>query len=46
MGRIKDAVCFDTPEFDFEAFIDHEVGFEDADPGMIAWTEAQLAYWD
>ena len=44
MAKIKDAVCFDTPEF--EAFVDHEVGFEDADPGMLAWTEAQLSRWD
>jgi len=44
MGKMKDAVCFDSP--DFEDFIDFEVGFEDADPGMVAWTEAQLARWD
>ena len=43
IGKIKDAAMAD-PEFEF--FTDFEVGFEDADPGMIAWTEAQLSYWD
>ena len=36
MAKIKDTICVDTPEF--EDFIDFEVGFEDADPGMLAWT--------
>jgi|DEB0MinimDraft_10_1074344.scaffolds.fasta_scaffold201846_2 hypothetical protein len=44
MAKIKDTICVDTPEF--EDFIDFEVGFEDADPGMLAWTEAQLSRWD
>ena len=43
MAKIKDTICVDTPEF--EDFIDFEVGFEDADPGMLAWTEAQLSRW-
>jgi len=43
VAKIKDTICVDTPEF--EDFIDFEVGFEDADPGMLAWTEAQLSRW-
>ncbi len=31
---------------EFEVFVDHEAGFDDCDPGMLAWSEAQLAYWD
>ena len=47
MGKIKDAVCFDTPQFDFEVFIDHEAGFE-CDPYDVEayYAEQMLAYWD
>jgi hypothetical protein len=31
---------------EFVSFIDHEAGFEDCDPGLLAWSEAQLAHWD
>ena len=33
-------------EEEFEVFVDHETGFDDCDPGMLAWSEAQLAHWD
>ena len=33
-------------EDEFEVFVDHEAGFDDADPGLVAWSEAQLSYWD
>lgn len=44
MGKIKDAVCFDTPEF--EAFVDHEAIY-DCDPYDVEayHAEAMLAYW-
>lgn len=32
-------------EDDFQFFADVEVGFDDADPGLVAWAEAQLSYW-
>lgn len=36
---------FFIDEDEFVVFADHEAGFDDCDPGMLAWSEAQLAYW-
>ena len=36
---------FFIDEDEFQFFADVETGFDDCDPGMLAWSEAQLAYW-
>ena len=41
-----DEFDFFIDEDEFEVFVDHEAGFDDCDPGMLAWSEAQLAHWD
>lgn len=43
MGRIKDAVCFDTPEFDFEVEDDLSISREYDDDDFVSDAED---YWN
>ena len=45
-GHPMDEFDFFINEDEFQLFADVEVGFDDADPGLVAWAEAELAYWD
>ena len=45
-GHPMNEFDFFIDEDEFVVFADHEAGFEECDPGLLAWSEAQLAYWD